>query len=121
MSNCEAALYICSCGNRSCDWSLLGLIALLRSAGIPARYVYGTVDIPVAQVQNWVGNLRLCVCHIACHHSGCHFLSSFNVQLGGLGRECWMLLDRDYLGFYCGSYYGGNVGCGRKFESGNSS
>ena len=32
------------------------LIALLRSSGIPARYVYGTVDIPVAQVQNWVGN-----------------------------------------------------------------
>ena len=25
-------------------------------SGIPARYVYGTVDIPVAQVQNWVGN-----------------------------------------------------------------
>ncbi|RMX15596.1 hypothetical protein EBQ34_05595, partial [Vandammella animalimorsus] len=31
------------------------LIALLRSSGIPARYVYGTVDIPIAQVQNWVG------------------------------------------------------------------
>lgn len=31
------------------------LIALLRSAGIPARYVYGTVEIPVEQVQNWVG------------------------------------------------------------------
>jgi len=28
------------------------LIALLRSAGIPARYVYGTVELPVAAVQN---------------------------------------------------------------------
>ena len=31
------------------------LIALLRSAHIPARYVYGTVDIPARQVMNWVG------------------------------------------------------------------
>jgi len=31
------------------------LIALLRSAGIPARYVYGSVEIPLEQVQNWVG------------------------------------------------------------------
>ncbi|WP_353362196.1 transglutaminase domain-containing protein [Acidovorax sp. FG27] len=31
------------------------LIALLRASGIPARYVYGTVELPVAQVQNWVG------------------------------------------------------------------
>jgi len=33
------------------------LIALLRSAGIPARYVYGSVEIPSAQVQNWVGGV----------------------------------------------------------------
>ena len=31
------------------------LIALLRAADIPARYVYGTVEIPAAQVMNWVG------------------------------------------------------------------
>lgn len=34
------------------------LIALLRSSGIPARYVYGTVDIPAEQVMNWVGGVR---------------------------------------------------------------
>lgn len=34
------------------------LIALLRSAGIPARYVYGTVDIPAEQVMNWVGGVK---------------------------------------------------------------
>jgi hypothetical protein len=34
------------------------LIALLRSAGIPARYVYGTVEIPIAQAMNWVGGAK---------------------------------------------------------------
>lgn len=34
------------------------LIALLRSSGIPARYVYGTVDLPVDKVQNWVGGVQ---------------------------------------------------------------
>lgn len=33
------------------------LIALLRAAGIPARYVYGTVDLPVDKVRNWLGDL----------------------------------------------------------------
>ncbi len=31
------------------------LIALLRAANIPARYVYGTVDISPERVMNWVG------------------------------------------------------------------
>jgi hypothetical protein len=31
------------------------LIALLRAANIPARYVYGTLEAPLGQVQNWVG------------------------------------------------------------------
>jgi transglutaminase-like putative cysteine protease len=34
------------------------LIALLRAAGISARYVYGTVDLPAEQVMNWVGNAK---------------------------------------------------------------
>jgi hypothetical protein len=33
------------------------LIALYRSAGIPARYAYGTIEIPIAQLQNWVGGV----------------------------------------------------------------
>lgn len=33
------------------------LIALLRASGISARYVYGTVEIPVAQARNWLGNV----------------------------------------------------------------
>ena len=33
-------------------------IALLRAAGIPARYQYGTVRVPEAGVRNWLGNLE---------------------------------------------------------------
>jgi hypothetical protein len=31
------------------------LIALLRASGIHARYVYGTVEIPIEKVKNWLG------------------------------------------------------------------
>lgn len=34
------------------------LVALLRSSGIPARYVTGTVEIPIAQAMNWVGGAK---------------------------------------------------------------
>ena len=33
------------------------LIALLRAAGTPARYVYGTVDLPADQARNWIGDV----------------------------------------------------------------
>ncbi|MFZ5756030.1 MAG: transglutaminase-like domain-containing protein [Pseudomonadota bacterium] len=31
------------------------LIALLRAAGVSARYAYGVIEVPMAQAQNWVG------------------------------------------------------------------
>lgn len=31
------------------------LIALYRAAGIPARYAYGTIQVPVARLQSWLG------------------------------------------------------------------
>ncbi len=34
------------------------LIALLRAANIPARYAYGTVEIPATKVMNWVGDAK---------------------------------------------------------------
>ncbi|WP_084128277.1 transglutaminase-like domain-containing protein [Cellvibrio mixtus] len=34
------------------------LIALLRAAEIPARYAYGTVEIPATKVMNWVGDAK---------------------------------------------------------------
>ncbi|MBA8882601.1 transglutaminase domain-containing protein, partial [Dokdonella fugitiva] len=33
------------------------LIALLRASGVPARYVYGTIEVPAAAAQNWVGGV----------------------------------------------------------------
>jgi transglutaminase-like putative cysteine protease len=40
-------------GNATDTASLL--IALLRAAGIPARYQWGTIDVDAAKAQNWVG------------------------------------------------------------------
>lgn len=34
------------------------LIALYRAAGIPARYVYGTVEVDESAARNWLGNLE---------------------------------------------------------------
>ncbi|HZI15168.1 MAG TPA: transglutaminase domain-containing protein [Myxococcus sp.] len=33
------------------------LIALYRASGIPARYVYGTIELPAAQAMNWAGGV----------------------------------------------------------------
>jgi transglutaminase-like putative cysteine protease/multisubunit Na+/H+ antiporter MnhC subunit len=33
------------------------LIGLFRAAGIPARYVYGTIQVPADQAMNWVGGV----------------------------------------------------------------
>ncbi len=33
------------------------LISLLRASNIPARYVYGTVEIPIEKLMNWVGGV----------------------------------------------------------------
>jgi len=35
------------------------LIALLRSASIPARYVYGTIEVPADKAMNWVGGVSV--------------------------------------------------------------
>src|SRR6267143_1424100 len=33
------------------------LIALLRAANVPARYVYGTIEVPADKAMNWVGGV----------------------------------------------------------------
>lgn len=35
------------------------LIALLRAANVPARYAYGTVEIPADKVMNWIGGAEV--------------------------------------------------------------
>lgn len=34
------------------------LIALLRASNVPARYVYGTIEVPAKQLLNWVGGVN---------------------------------------------------------------
>lgn len=56
------------------------LIALLRASGIPARYVHGTIDVPVDRFMNWAGGFTD-------PNSAANFASSGNVpivsQVGG--------------------------------------
>jgi RHS repeat-associated protein len=33
------------------------LIALFRASNLPARYVYGTINVPMAKMQNWLGGV----------------------------------------------------------------
>jgi len=35
------------------------LIALLRAANVPSRYVYGTIEVPVDKAMNWVGGVTV--------------------------------------------------------------
>src|SRR5206468_6428850 len=35
------------------------LIALLRAANVPARYVYGTIEVPADKAMNWVGGVHV--------------------------------------------------------------
>ncbi len=44
-------------GNATDTASLL--IGLLRASNIPARYAYGTVEVPVEKVMNWVGGVEV--------------------------------------------------------------
>ncbi|MEN9866449.1 MAG: hypothetical protein RL748_2039, partial [Pseudomonadota bacterium] len=48
-----AATLLAQSGNATDSASLL--IALLRAANIPARYVYGTIEVPAARLQAWLG------------------------------------------------------------------
>ena len=34
------------------------LIALLRASNIPARYAYGSIEVPAQKAQNWVGGVN---------------------------------------------------------------
>ena len=51
----SAATFVSKRGNAFDTASLL--IAMYRAAGIPARYVYGSIELPAAKVMNWVGGV----------------------------------------------------------------
>ena len=57
MSRLTAPSRVPTCAYRPCndmDTASL-LIALFRASNIPARYVYGTIQLPINQIMNWVG------------------------------------------------------------------
>ncbi|MBI5675884.1 MAG: transglutaminase domain-containing protein [Nitrospirae bacterium] len=53
------------------------LIALLRASNIPAKYVQGTVEIPIEKVKNWVGNF-------IDSNSALSFIASGGIPVGGI-------------------------------------
>ena len=50
----DAELTLCARRGNAMDIASLTL-ALLRASGIPARYVHGTMDVPVDKYRNWMG------------------------------------------------------------------
>jgi hypothetical protein len=53
------------------------LIALLRASNIPARYVYGTIELPIDKVMNWVGGFTDA-------NSALGFIASGGIPVNGL-------------------------------------
>lgn len=53
------------------------LIALLRTSNIPAKYVYGTIEIPIDKVMNWVGGFTDA-------NSALDFIASGGIPVSGL-------------------------------------
>jgi hypothetical protein len=54
-------------------------VALLRASGVPARYQFGTIDVPAAAAQSWLGGLRSA-------QAAVDLLQRAGVAARGLGR-----------------------------------
>jgi hypothetical protein len=69
------------------------LIALFRVSNIPARYVYGTIEIPIEQAMNWVGveDERTCANLFASCGVPCTAMLVKGGQIKALRLEhCWV-------------------------------
>jgi len=76
------------------------LIALLRAANVPSRYVYGTVQVPAIQAMNWVGGVS--VPHAAIELMGQGGIPAAGVNSGGQVtairfEHVWVEAFVDYL------------------------
>ena len=76
------------------------LIAVLRAANVPSRYVYGTVQVPATQVMNWVGGVS--VPHAAIELMGQGGIPAAGVNSGGQVtairfEHVWVEAFVDYL------------------------
>jgi len=61
------------------------LIALLRTANVPARYVYGTIEVPVDRAMNWVGGVTAPMAAISLMNQG--GIPSIGIGQGGQMRS----------------------------------
>jgi len=61
------------------------LIALLRAANVPARYVYGTIEVPADKAMNWVGGVTVPQAAISLMNQG--GIPSMGIGLGGRVRS----------------------------------
>jgi len=61
------------------------LIALLRAANVPARYVYGTIEVPADKAMNWVGGVTVPQAAVSLMNQG--GIPSMGIGLGGQVRS----------------------------------
>ncbi|HEY5648278.1 MAG TPA: transglutaminase-like domain-containing protein, partial [Nitrospiria bacterium] len=72
------------------------LIALLRTSGIPARYVMGTIELPIDQVMNWVGGFTD-------EQAAINFIASSGtpvVGVGSGGKIVAVRMEHTWVGAY---------------------
>ncbi|MBI5910931.1 MAG: transglutaminase domain-containing protein [Betaproteobacteria bacterium] len=72
------------------------LIALLRAANVPARYVYGTIEVPVEKAMNWVGGVT--VPEAALNLMGQGGIPNLGIAQGGQVR--WIDLEHVWVEAY---------------------
>jgi transglutaminase-like putative cysteine protease len=72
------------------------LIALMRAANIPTRYVYGTIEMPVEQAMNWVGGVTVPEAAQSLMGQG----GIPNLGIAEAGRVKWIRLEHVWVEAY---------------------
>lgn len=76
------------------------LVALLRAAGVPARYGFGTVEVPIDKVQNWAGGFtdaQAALNFIASSGTPVVGLTSNNALVAARVEHAWVEAFLDYI------------------------
>lgn len=76
------------------------LVALLRAAGVPARYGFGTVEVPIDKVQNWAGgftNAQAALNFVASSGTPVVGLTSNNALVAARVEHAWVEAFLDYV------------------------
>lgn len=76
------------------------LIALLRAAGVPARYALGTIEVPSARLQNWLGgftDMRAAVNYVGSSGTPVTGLISDDTPVAARLEHVWVEAFVDYI------------------------